>query len=177
MSYSQPLEVTINDYDLDVVARNAIMLLIALVLEDVNEAIDCIIHVWYSVLLRKSDLDVLQARIRPLVESVCKKIKNRTPTNVLGKTWQFGQRSLRLVLEKTSWDRLLSFFDIPRGLTAGRAQQIRQAVTLAKSRKDFIHRVLLSQPPSRRIPMNRFREEGILLPFGSPCKEFQEPNP
>ena len=108
-----------------------------------DEAIGCIIHVWYSVLLRKSDLDILQTRVRPLVKSVCDKIKDKTPMSVIGKTWEFGQHSLRLVLDKTSWDRLLSFFDTPQGLTAGRAQQIRQAVTLAESRKDFIHRTLL----------------------------------
>ncbi len=44
-SYSQSVDVTMNDLDLDVVARNAIRLLIALVVDDIDMAVDCITHV------------------------------------------------------------------------------------------------------------------------------------
>ncbi|KAK4039008.1 hypothetical protein C8A01DRAFT_47462 [Parachaetomium inaequale] len=176
-SYSGSLEVTMNDKDLDVVARNAIMLLVALLVDNIDEAVDCILHVWYSALIRKSDLDILQQRIRPLIESVCGKIKGKTPSSLLGKTWEFGQRSLRLVLEKSSWDRLLSFIDIPNDLTLERARQIRTAVTAAESRKDYRDRHLLNQSPSRRIAKKRYWEDGLLLPFGSRRNDFQEPNP
>ena len=166
-----------NDCDLDVVGRNAIMFLIALVVDNIDEAADCIIHVWYSALIRKSDLHILQQRIRPLIESVCEKIKGKTPTSLLTKVWQFGQRSLRLVLEKSSWDSLLLLMDIPEGLTAERAHETRRAVTVAELRKDYRDRHLLLQPPSRRIAKNKFREDGLLLPFGSRRNDFQEPNP
>ncbi len=179
MSYSQSVEVIINDHDVDVVARNAILLLIALVVEDMDEAVECIIHVWYSALIRKSDLDILQIKIRPLVKGVCdsKMFEGESINKLVAADWQFEQRSLRLVLEKTSWDRLLSLLDTPEGLTAAGAQQIRQAVTLANSRKDWRDRYLLLQRRAHQVPMNRFREEGILLPFGSQRKGFQEPNP
>ncbi|ODM16214.1 hypothetical protein SI65_08213 [Aspergillus cristatus] len=49
-SYSHSLEITINDRDFEIVARNIILLLIALVVEKVDEAVDCIIHLWYSAL-------------------------------------------------------------------------------------------------------------------------------
>ncbi|KAK6218393.1 hypothetical protein QIS74_06273 [Colletotrichum tabaci] len=58
-SYTQTVEVTMNDRDLDIVTRNAILLLIALAVEDFDASADCIIHVWYSTFLRKSDLDIL----------------------------------------------------------------------------------------------------------------------
>lgn len=176
-SYNQPVNVTMNDRDLDIVARNAIMLLIALVVDDINEAIDCIIHVWYSAFIRQSDLSILQQRVRPLIESVCEKIKSKTPSSLLGKTWTFGQCSLRLVLQKSSWDTVLSFTNIPEGLTAERAHQVRNAVTLAESRKDYRDRHFLFQSPSRRIAKSRFREDGLLLPFASQRHEFCEPNP
>ena len=166
-----------NDRDLDIVARNAIMLLIALVVDNIDEVVDRIIHVWYSALIRKSDLNILQQRIRPLIESVCEKIKSKVPESYLGKTWTFGQRSLRLVLRKSSWDSLLVFMTVPEGLTAERAKQIRTAVTLSESRKDYRDRNLLLQTPSHRIAKNRFWEEGLLLPFGSRRYEFREPNP
>lgn len=66
---------------------------------------------------------------------------------------------------------------IPEGLTAERANQIRTAVTLAKCRKDYRDRHLLFQTPSHRIAINRFSEDGLLLPFGSRRYDFREPNP
>ena len=176
-SYSQSISITMNDRDLDIVARNTIMLLIAMVVDDVDEAVDCMIHVWYSALIRKSDLEIIQQQIRPLIEGTCGKIKGKEPDTLLGKTWTFGQRSLRLVLEKSSWDRLLSYMDVPEGLTAERARQIRRAVTLAESRKDYRDRNLLFQSPSRRIAKNQYRGDGLLLPFGSQRHDFREPNP
>jgi hypothetical protein len=82
-SYSHSIEITMNDRDLDIVARNIIMLLIALTIEEVDEAVDCIIHVWYSALVRQSDIVILQGRIRPLIEDVCKKIKDKTSGRLL----------------------------------------------------------------------------------------------
>jgi hypothetical protein len=176
-SYSQFVDVTMNDRDIDIVARNAIILLIALVVDDIDEAIDCIIHVWYSVLIRKSDLSILQQRVRPLVENVCEKIQGKPPHILLGKTWTFGQRSLRLVLERSAWDCLLLSMSIPEGVTAEKANQIRTTITLAESRKDYRDRHLFFQSPSRRIAINRFLGDGLLLPFGSQRHDFQEPNP
>ena len=176
-SYSQSISITMNDRDIDIVARNTIMLLIAMVVEDVDEAVDCMIHVWYSALIRKSDLDIIQQQIRPLIEGTCGKIKGRNPDTLLAKTWTFGQRSLRIVLEKSSWDRLLSYTDVPEGLTAEQARQIRRDVTLAKSRKDYRDRNLLFQSPSRRIAKNQYSGDGLLLPFGSQRHDFREPNP
>ncbi|KAL7909005.1 hypothetical protein GGI35DRAFT_493828 [Trichoderma velutinum] len=176
-SYNKPIEFTINDHDPDVVARNAMILLIALVSDNIDEAVDCIIHVWYSALIRKSDLDMIQQKVLPLVQSTCEKIKDKTPDNLLGKTWRFGKRSLRLVLRKAVWDRLLTYMNIPEGLTAEQASRIRTAVTLDKSRKDYLDLHLLFQSPSRRVAKHRFRQDGLLLPFGAPRHEFQEPNP
>ncbi|OTA07713.1 hypothetical protein A9Z42_0086210 [Trichoderma parareesei] len=176
-SYNEPVTVTVNDRDFDIVARNAILLLIALVLDDMDEAIDCIIHIWYSALIRRSDLEILQQRIRPLIESVCAKVKGKQSTSILAKTFTFGQRSLRLVLQKSSWDDLLAYMSVPAGLTAEQANRIRVACTLAESRKDYRHRQWLMQSPSHRVAKERFRQDGVLLPFGSSRDEFQEPNP
>ncbi|KAL7789378.1 hypothetical protein V8C37DRAFT_417967 [Trichoderma ceciliae] len=175
--YNHSVDITINDRDLGIVARNAIKLLVALVVDNIDEAVDCIIHVWYSALIRKSDLGILQQRILPLVEGICEKIKDKEAGSLWGKTWTFGQRSLRLVLQKSSWDGLLSYMKIPEGLTAERASHTRLAVTLDESRKDYLDRHLLFQSPSRRIAKIRFRQDGLLLPFGSRRHEFQEPNP
>lgn len=176
-SYNQAVEATINDHELAVVARNAIFLLVALVVENMDEAVDCIIHLWCSNLIRRSDLNTLQEQIRPLIENVCEKIKNKATDTLHAQTWTFGQRSLRLVLEKSSWESILSFMNIREGLTAKQASQIRTDTVLAESLKDHWDRQLTCQPPFRRIAIRRFWEDGLMLPFGSPRYDFQEPNP
>ncbi|KAJ5389499.1 uncharacterized protein N7496_000567 [Penicillium cataractarum] len=146
-SYDHSLEITINDRDLDIAARNLIFLLVALIVENRDEAIDCIIHLWYSALVRVSDIEILNNQIRPLIQDVCEKVKSKSPKTILGKTWTFGKRNLRIVLQQTSWNRLLSFFDKPVGLTAEMASQIRADNTLAHSRRDYRDRYMTYLTP------------------------------
>lgn len=153
------------------------MLLIALVVDNIDEAVESMIHIWYSSLIRKSDLDTLEKRICPLIEDVCQKIKDKSPTSLLGKTWKFKQRSLRLVLMKSSWNTVLSLTRVPEGLTADRANDTRTSVTLAKSRRDYRDRHLFVLSPSHRIAKNQFWVDGLLLPLGHPLHDFEVPNP
>ncbi|KAL4866625.1 hypothetical protein BDV12DRAFT_198975 [Aspergillus spectabilis] len=52
-----PLEITVNDRDFDTVARNIIIILAALLVKGVDEAVECMIHVWDSALKRECDLE------------------------------------------------------------------------------------------------------------------------
>ncbi|KAL4781287.1 hypothetical protein BJX76DRAFT_363731 [Aspergillus varians] len=175
--YNDSLEITINDRDFDIVARNVILLLVALVVEKSDEAIDCIIHLWYSTLVRESDVAILNTQVRPLIQDICEKIKGKPAGSLQAKTWRFGNCSVRVVLEQSSWKRLLFFLDKPAGLTADHAQKIRAANTLAHSRRDYRDRYMCYLSPFRRVAFNKFRQDGLLLPFGFPRFEFREPNP
>ncbi|KAK2757688.1 hypothetical protein FQN54_004657 [Arachnomyces sp. PD_36] len=175
-TYNHPLDITINDRDPDIVVRNVILLLIAFTVENVDKAVDCILHVWYSALVRESDIEILQRHIRPLIEDVCEKIKHKKPGGLFGKTWTFGQCALRVVLEKPSWIRLLSFVK-PVDLSVEQARRVRATTTLSESRKDFRDRYRYCLPPVRRIAFTKFSHDGLLLPFGHPRDEFRKPNP
>ncbi|KAH6968167.1 hypothetical protein DER45DRAFT_495904, partial [Fusarium avenaceum] len=175
--HDKPLHITMNDIDFDIVARNVIMLLIALTCKDQDAAIDCIIHVWYSAFIRKSDLDIIQQRVRPLIADICEEHKDKPADGSIFTKWEFGQRSLELDLQKSAWDKLLLFTEIPEGLTTEKANEIRKATTLAESRKDYRDRHFLFLSSSRRVATQQFREDGILQPFGSQRAEFSEPNP
>jgi hypothetical protein len=166
-----------NDRDFDVVARNAILLLIALVCDDINKATDCMIHVWYSALLTEGHTNFLRQSVRTLVEDVCAKIATRQPSVIQAKTWCFSGASLRLELTKDRWAELLQYFDAPAGLTTNRADQIRTAVTLAYERRDHRDRALFALPYGRRTGMAKFREDGLLLPFGASRAPFTVSNP
>lgn len=167
----------VNDKDLDVVVRNLVIVLIALLVEDEHDAIDCMIHTWYSASIRPCDAAILKDRIRPLIESVVQKISGRTSGVQQRKTWTFGSNSCTVEMEKDSWTQVLNYLDNVDGLSGKRAQQIRCKITLAPERIDYRDRHMLALTSARRLCMQQFREDGILLPFGASRLAFDVPNP
>jgi hypothetical protein len=73
--YSGECVAVLNDMEFIMVARNVIMLLIALHL-DPEIAVSMIIHLWYSALLLSAVMQVLETRILPLVQEVCDEVKD-----------------------------------------------------------------------------------------------------
>lgn len=108
---------------------------------------------------------------------MCTKISGKPDSTLLAKTWRFGNRSLRVVLPKSSWESVLSHLSVPEGLTSSKAQDIRVGVTLAEQRVDYLDRHLFSLPPASCMGMVKYRTDGIFLPFGHPRSEFIVPNP
>lgn len=175
--YKSPLTLVINDNDFDIVARNAILLLLFFTIDDPEVAAEHAVHVFYSALLKKSCYNMARQKIRRLIREVCDKIAGRPAGALVGKTWKFGQRDLRLVLSKESWFKLLSFFDVPRNLTKDKAQRVRSRIVSAPERVDFVDRHLANQPAAHRASIVKFRSDGLLLPFGSSRTDFEIPNP
>ncbi|OBT66458.1 hypothetical protein VE03_03695 [Pseudogymnoascus sp. 23342-1-I1] len=188
---TQQFRVTMNDREFEVVARNAILLLLALTSQDStnhseageantpSDIAEALIHVWYSASIPSSVLSLLQSRVKPLIVELCSRIADRPENAVLAKTWKFSTgQTLRLVLKKTDWLRLQEFCDVPDGMTPEDATRIRTAVTLAPERADYRDRWYYKDAcPSMRIAKQRFREDGLLLPFGHPRTAFNVPNP
>jgi hypothetical protein len=174
--YNGRCTLVINDINFMVVARNAILLFVALSLEP-EEAVTIMIHVWYSALLADFMIDTLCHVALGRIVEVCEKIKGRPSTSLQAKTFSFGKRSLRLVLKKHQWDELKDYFNVPQGLTQEDAQAIRRRVMLAPERVDYLHRALCNQPSPIRVATVTFREDGILLPYGASREKFDTPNP
>lgn len=176
-SYKQNIAVTLNDKDPDIVARNAVMLLIFLTTVEPHKAISCVMHVWYSSLIHTEHMQLLCENVYPLVEDVCSKIRNKSQHTLLGKTWTFGGRTLRAVLSREVWMALLQILEPPAGLTLEKANGIRTAVTLAAERQDYLDRKLAVMEPAHRVCVETFRKDGLLLPLGYSRKGFTVPNP
>lgn len=177
--FSSGLSVDINDRDMDIVARNIIFLLLFYTVEDGVEAAECVLHLWYSALIPQTCLPKLEA-LKSLIEDVCSVSRHRSAHTILAKTWTFaqGRGSLRIVLTKEKWESLLSYLEVPTGLTTDRAEQIRSTIMNAPQRIDHLHRKLFEQlEPSWRICTYKFRQDGILLPFGQPRNQHTIPNP
>jgi Domain of unknown function (DUF4470) len=175
-TYEGRLETIVNDRDIDVVSRNAILLLTALHFEPGHAAV-MILHLWYSALIPAEILGQLREFILPLIQDMCQKIQGRSSSSLLSKKWTFGARSLRLILTKDDWNKLLSYFEVPEGLSAAEAQNVRSKTTMAPERKDYVDRALYKLPATLRASMMKFREDGVLLPYGAPRQQFDTPNP
>lgn len=118
--------------------------------------------------------------LKVLTGEVCSKIKNRPTDTILGKTWTFsrGKGSLRVLLTKGQWESLLSYLEVPAGLTATHAEQVRSTIMNAPQRIDHRHRKLFEQiKPSWRMCTAKFRQDGILLAFGHPRSQYTIPIP
>lgn len=133
--------VVINDIHIDIVARNAILLLVAMNFP-AEEAASMMIHLWYSALVPKGLVDRLQNTIMPLIQDVCTKIREKPSNSLQSKTWRYGSTSLRLVLQKKEWNNILLYLKVPESLSVDEAQKIRVATTLA--RIDHVDRALFN---------------------------------
>lgn len=174
--YDGRCTLVINDINFMVVARNAILLLVALSLEP-EEAVPIMIHLWYSALVPHIMIDTLCHIALGRIVEVCEKIKDKPSISLQAKTFSFGKRSLRLVLKKHQWDELKDYFNVPCDLTQDDAQAIRHRVMLAPERIDYLHRALCNQPSPIRVATVSFRKDGILLPHGASRQRFDTPNP
>lgn len=185
---NQRINITINDREFDVVARNAILLLLSLTAKgDTNASegsmfstdAEALIHMWYSASIPLRVLSSLQTRVKPLIMEVCQKICHKSPETISGKTWEFpAGQSFRLVLKTKYWLQLVEFLDTSDDLTSERASKFRMAVTLAPDRADYRDRWYFKDAsPFMRVAKQRFREDGLLLPFGHPRTVFCVPNP
>lgn len=171
------VEMVINDREFDIAARNIILMLVALVVEEDQAAIECMIHLWYSPLIRPSDHSLLTTKIRPLINDIVRKVAHKPESQWLGKTWTIGAATFRVELPKHSWDRLLTYFEVPAGLTAEKASKVRTDVTLAPKKADLRELYTFLKTPAHRVGLVKFREDGIVLPFGASRTEFTVPNP
>ncbi|KAL1966678.1 hypothetical protein VTN77DRAFT_3875 [Rasamsonia byssochlamydoides] len=174
--FSGHCNIVVNDKDFDIVARNVLLILVSFYYEP-TEASVIMIHLWYSAFLPAAILSSLRAKVLPQIQEVCSKIRDKKSDALLAKTWKCGSRSLRLVLQKEQWDQLPAYLDVPAGLSTAQAQRIRRATTLAPQREDYLHRALYTKPPEWRVCIMKFREDGILLPFGACRRDFCTPNP
>lgn len=173
-NYAGKCHVVINDRNITVVARNALLLLVALQFEP-EVATPIMLHLWYSAMLPQAMIEVLQKDILPCIQDVCDKIQKK-PQNVMqAKTFLHGNGSVRLILKKSEWTVLAKMLVPSKELTAPIAQTVRRAITLA--RVDHIDRSLYRMQPGRRAGAFAFRQHGVLLPFGASRKDFAVPNP
>jgi hypothetical protein len=136
-----------------------------------------IIHLWYSAMIPATMNKILETNVLPLIEDVYAKIKDKPASSIQAKNFGLSHGTLRVVLKKEQWCQLVSFFQVPEGLTREAANAVRRLITLNPSRVDHLDRALYRLSPGKRTGTVKFRTDGILLPFGCSTEMFDTPNP
>jgi hypothetical protein len=176
-AYSGTLTVTINDRDPLVIARNAIICILAASIDDADQASECITHIWYSAFIRQADLDLLHAHVLPLVEEVCSKIADKPSKSLQAKIWSIKKCSLRLSMTKKAWQLLLSCLKVRPEMNPSQARALRLAAINRPEDQDNRDLGTLRRLPVHRLSRKRFRDDGMVLHFGHSRKAFVIPNP
>lgn len=170
-TFRGPCNIYINDRDIDVVFRAAILLLLAL--SDTSYAtLDCIIHLWYSAFLTAEHRATIHRWVRPLISEVVTKIQEKKEDAILAKTFPICGSSIRIMLQKAHWLRMLDMLD--RDLEYQLAKSNRHDII--SHRTDHLHRDLFNKRNYERAARWKFRQTGILLPFGADLTDFVVPN-
>ncbi|KAF7718076.1 Uncharacterized protein PECH_002412 [Penicillium ucsense] len=175
--WNHRLQITINDGDAEIIARSIILLLIAVFVDDIDQAIECMIHVWYSAFIRLSDSELLHTQIKPMLERVRNTIKDKDPESLRAKTWTRGNRSIKVVLKQRTWMTLPRMLDRANQINPIDAFASRRATVLCRHRWDHRDGFMMKLPPKQRTAHVRYLLHGLLLPFGHNRVEFVVPNP
>lgn len=173
-SYTGKVSLYINDKDFAVVARNIIITLIAYKVPDEAIAVECILHIWYSAFLTPEAASAMRL-LSPLFAGVLDRLKVQGPEDLLSTEWTLGSSTCEVVLRKRQWQVMPLFTSI-----TSPTEDLRKArtdTTLAPTLLDDRHRRMFVLRPTDRVCWDRFRQDGILLPFGHSREEFEIVNP
>ncbi|WEW56694.1 hypothetical protein PRK78_002142 [Emydomyces testavorans] len=134
------------------------------------------LHLWYSAFLPSSLMQSLQSKVFPVIQNFLKSKSSESSVSLEG-TWSHNKATLSAMLPREEWEKVLSYFRGTSNISFDDAVAVRKSVTLAPSRRDYVDRAIFRLPPSWRLCQQKFRGDGVLLPFGASRESFMVPNP
>ncbi|KAL4995479.1 hypothetical protein BDV10DRAFT_196650 [Aspergillus recurvatus] len=135
------------------------------------------LHLCYSAFLRKDLLESVQSVLIPFIQNLLTSGQEGPMGLLLRGTWTHNKATLTAALPRAVWERILSIFASPSRMSFDEAATLRRSVTMAKQRQDQREGSLFRLPPPWRLAQQRFREDGVLLPFGASRDGYNIPNP
>ncbi|CAG8592488.1 7809_t:CDS:1 [Dentiscutata erythropus] len=166
LDFNQPVNICINDYAERVVIRNFIILY--LLAELGKDAIDLVIHIWYSsALTDKQSLKCIEILSKILQDKLDSKVKK-------GYTFEFGKLKVRTHFNSETWMCLAEM--LSNDIDLQTAVDMRNDIMLNPAREDYRHRYMQRLTPGERICFDNFRHHGILLPYGVMNAHHNTPN-
>lgn len=160
--------------------RNVLLVMVANFVPDKNDAVDCMIHLWYSAYLRPSHVQALCEFVLPCIQQAVQMSHDHPDKNAIcTRSWVHEDRGVSVALSADQWKMLLGCFAFAMEDDEINPQSViaRDEVTASDAYQDERDLVLLRNPPHRRVAIMKFWEDGVLQPFGDDCSEFKIPNP
>jgi hypothetical protein len=174
--YKSCIEFTIADDNENVVIRNLFTLLIAYKAIDEQKAAMAMVHLNYSFALPPNVWGDITRAILPSLEDFYQSVKHKKPDMKVSNSWKFGKQTIRATMARKHWKRAIEILRPKVPMSFDQAAASRKAVVLSVDNKVHRQLKLWNMPSIFRISDIRFRETGILLPFGHPVSEYTQPN-
>jgi hypothetical protein len=198
-TYKGQLSVIVNELDVDLQIRNLIIILLATLVPD-GKATELITHLWYSASIPSEMYCLVTEYVLPRVKMVweeCKKAarerkearsqakeENKTEkkpaeSSIRRMVVESGTTRLAIGLEPQHWLQLYIMLDRNNFQSIQLARQKRQNIIFSinpnhkKKRFEFF----AALPPWQRVTEERYRQTGVLLPYGASAGHFDLPNP
>jgi hypothetical protein len=168
---------TLNDPNIYIVLRNALMLMTTFLYPNKVEAAKTVMQLWYSAFLESSAWKKLKYELLPFVERAYVKNKKGKATSQVSQRWTKGEASLRLTLTRRQWKLMLEILGDGENIDFNKAVASRKSVVEDPTRKELRSKKLYEMPATYRRAHVRFLKTGMLLPFGQPVGGFDIPNP
>ncbi|KFA72162.1 hypothetical protein S40288_07082 [Stachybotrys chartarum IBT 40288] len=176
-AFNGRLEITMNDSNAHIAARNVLLTLIGLISKNPREAALTMMNVWYSAKLRKYDYILLKASIGPIVKRVIDSMAGNPDQKVAEVNWNYGPTKVKIALSVAGWHKLLSLCSIADDQMADHIMTSRLSLVMMHKYPDASERRLYYLQPKHRIPHTRFMAEGIIAPFSYPRGDWCCVNP
>ncbi|SJL18005.1 uncharacterized protein ARMOST_21576 [Armillaria ostoyae] len=164
--YSGMIKIVLNDMNPMAACRNLIILSILGIIDDVEEAAEHALHLWYSIFLPVS----FQTRVSPLLaRSSTLKHLDGTPARLTSSTTTYTKWRLDAI-------RLLFVQLSKKDMDYAAAKEELNSTMNAPERIDYRERQYASLRPSHRVALDAWRKSGMLLPFSAINDGISIPN-
>jgi len=176
-SYQKVCDITLNDPNVIIVIRNALMLMIIFLYPNKFEAAQTVMQLWYSAAMKEKTWKKLKYELLPFIERAYAKNMKGKATSQVSQRWTKGAASLRLTLTRRQWKQMMEILINGDSIDFNKAMSSRRAVIDNPKAKTSRRKKLLDMPAAHRRSHVRFLSTGMLLPFGQPVGDFDFANP
>lgn len=170
---------TIANSSMDMTARNIFLTMLAFLVPEKDDAVDAMIHLWYSAYLRPCHVRLLLERIRPFIADAARIVASQPQEAIFTRSMIKDDRGVRISLTADQWTQLLHYFDfaVENGVDEPRSADARNEVVASETFNDERDLILLRNSAHSRVGIMKFRQQGILQPFSHDSSDFTVPNP
>ncbi|PBK94164.1 hypothetical protein ARMGADRAFT_965842 [Armillaria gallica] len=165
-NYSGTIKIVLNDKNPMAVCRILLILSMLGIIEDVEEAAEHVLHLWYSVFLPISFL----THVSPLLaRAATLKHLDGTPAPLTSSTTIYTKLQLDSI-------KILFVQLSKKEMEYAAAKKELNSTMNAPERIDYRERQYASLRPSHRVALDAWRRSGMLLPFGAINDHVSIPN-